>query len=81
MDQIGGMISPPKMAKVLEPRAAVVAAAVAGGAAPSDQGWIPLIEEKEWAAAPLSLKMQVLNSDLSAHLALIPIIPFYAIGI
>lgn len=42
--------SPPKMAKVLEPRTTTVG---------SVEGWIPLIEAEEWNSAPLSLKIQV----------------------
>jgi hypothetical protein len=47
------MISPPKMAKVLEPRM------VATDNLNESDGWIPLVNDEEWEKAPLSLKMQV----------------------
>ena len=42
----GPGFSPPRMAKVLQPRQ-------------EEDNWIPLVEDQDWEAAPMSLKLQV----------------------
>jgi hypothetical protein len=53
-------ISPPKMAKLLQPRRQVaLGGEVASGTESSAEGWIPLVSTEEWNKLPLSLKLQV----------------------